>query len=50
MVWSGLSEVIGSWKIIVILLPRTLLSSRSSAASRFLPSNRISPDGWLAAG
>ena len=29
MVWTGLSEVIGSWKIIDILLPRSL--RRSSA-------------------
>ena len=29
MVWSGLSEVIGSWKIIEMSLPRTPRSSRS---------------------
>ena len=36
MVCSGLSEVIGSWKIMVMSLPRTSRSSRSSASSRSL--------------
>src|SRR5262245_41599330 len=34
----------------VILLPRTPLSSLSGSDSRFLPPNMISPEGWLAAG
>ena len=50
IVCSGLSEVIGSWKIMVILLPRTWRSSFSPLARRSLPWNRISPDGWLAGG
>jgi hypothetical protein len=34
----------------VMSLPRTFRSSSGFAASRSRPSNRISPDGWLAAG
>jgi hypothetical protein len=37
VVWTGLSEVIGSWKIIDILLPRSLRrsSADSFSTSRF---------------
>ena len=48
--WSGLSEVIGSWKIIEILLPltprRTLSEAPISSSSR----KRMLPVGWLAIG
>ena len=40
---TGLSEVIGSWKIIEIAFPRTSRISSSGRSTRFLPSNRISP-------
>ena len=33
MVWTGLSEVIGSWKIIDILLPRSLRRSSADSVS-----------------
>ncbi len=49
-VCSGLSEVIGSWKIIVMSLPRTLRSASSLTFSRSWPSKNTSPEGWLAAG
>ena len=47
-IWSptvktGLSEVIGSWKIIEIELPRTSVISSSLSFSRSRPSSRISP-------
>ena len=44
MVCTGLSEVIGSWKIIDTSLPRTSRSARASAASRSRPLNRTLPD------
>ncbi len=50
MVWSGLSEVIGSWKMIEMRLPRTRRMSRSLRLSRSCPSKSIDPDGWLADG
>ncbi len=47
-IWSptvktGFSEVIGSWKIIEIALPRTSLISSSLSLRRSRPSSRISP-------
>ncbi len=47
-IWSptvkaGLSEVIGSWKIIEIWLPRRSLSSAGFSFRRSTPSKRISP-------
>ena len=41
---TGLSEVIGSWKIIEISLPRTARISRSDKSSRSRPSKRTLPD------
>src|SRR6266542_5068774 len=41
--WTGLSEVIGSWKIIEISFPRMSRSSRRPAVSRSLPFQRASP-------
>ena len=38
MVSTGLSEVIGSWKIMAISLPRIWRISSSSSSSRFWPS------------
>src|SRR4051812_40098967 len=49
IVWSGLSELIGSWKIMVMSLPRTLRNSRAETLRRSCPLNLISPEGWLAA-
>ena len=51
-IWSpqvktGLSEVIGSWKIIEIWLPRTSRISSSESFSRSRPSSRISPSTIL---
>ena len=40
---AGLSELIGSWKIIAMRLPRTLLISASDNFKRSRPSNRICP-------
>ena len=40
---SGLSEVIGSWKIIEMSLPRMRSISVSVSSSRLLPSKRIAP-------
>ena len=40
---AGLSEVIGSWKIIAMRLPRIARMPASSSFSRSSPSNRISP-------
>ncbi|MNN83092.1 hypothetical protein D3C81_2001010 [compost metagenome] len=50
MVCSGLSDTIGSWKIIEIWLPRTLRSSASDACNSELPLNRISPPGYTTGG
>ena len=42
-VWTGLSEVIGSWKIIDILLPRSLRrSSADSVSTSRLPNSTAS--------
>ena len=43
IVKTGLSDVIGSWKIIEIWLPRMRRISRRDFASRFSPSKRIWP-------
>src|SRR5215831_11196494 len=43
MVKAGLSEVIGSWKIIEILLPRSSRSCAAGRPTRSVPSNRIAP-------
>ncbi len=43
MVSTGLSEVIGSWKIIEIALPRTSRISGSDSSSRLRPSNSMRP-------
>ena len=37
ILWTGFSEVIGSWKIIAISAPRTLRSSFSEAADQLRP-------------
>ena len=50
IVWSGLSDVIGSWKIIAIRLPRTRRSVASSAPRSSWPWNRMLPEGWRAGG
>ncbi len=42
-VYSGLSAVIGSWKIIATSLPRKARISRSDLASTSSPSKRIVP-------
>ena len=43
IVWTGLSEVIGSWKIIDILLPRSLRrSSADSVSTSRLPNSTAS--------
>jgi len=47
-IWSptfitGLSAVIGSWKIIAIFSPRSRLSRRPESFRRSVPSSRISP-------
>src|SRR5215218_7514662 len=44
MVKAGLSEVIGSWKIMAIRSPRRSARSRSVSVSRSWPSNRAEPD------
>ena len=44
MVSTGFSEVIGSWKIIPILLPRIWRTSSSSILITSSPSKMISPD------
>ena len=46
---KGLSEVIGSWKIIEILLPRIERNTRGRADSRSMPSNNAVPP-WIRAG
>src|SRR3954452_867448 len=48
MIWSpivklGLSDVIGSWKIIARRLPRSSRKRSSGASSRSKPSKRIEP-------
>src|SRR5258706_1737718 len=43
MVKAGLSEVIGSWKIIEMRLPRTARIAALGRRRRFAPSKRISP-------
>ena len=45
MVCSGLSEVIGSWKMMEIFSPRMLRMTLPGAFSRSLPAKRISPVG-----
>ena len=47
IVCSGLSEVIGSWKMIEMSLPRIARSSRSGSCSRSRPLKRICPDGMM---
>ena len=42
---TGLSEVIGSWKIIDMSAPRILRNSTASSSTRFRPSYRISLPG-----
>src|SRR6266567_6413019 len=44
IVSTGLSEVIGSWKIMAIRLPRISRISASERASRSRPSNRTAPE------
>ena len=46
-VMTGLSAVIGSWKIIDMRVPRSSRSRLSSAASMSSPSSRIAPAGRL---
>src|SRR6266704_2036047 len=43
MVRTGLRLVIGSWKIMLISLPRTSRMARSLSLSRSLPWKRIAP-------
>jgi hypothetical protein len=50
IVCSGLSEVIGSWKIIDTRSPRTARSSRAGAPTSSRPWNLMLPVGWLAVG
>ena len=50
IVCSGLSEVIGSWKMMVMSLPRTWRISLSESGSRSRPLNRIEPEGCCADG
>jgi hypothetical protein len=50
MVCSGLSEVIGSWKTMVMSSPRTRRMSRSDSGSRSRPLKVMAPEGWCAAG
>ena len=45
IVWSGLSDVIGSWKIMAIRLPRTRRSVASSAPRSSWPWNTMLPAG-----
>jgi hypothetical protein len=40
---AGLSELIGSWKIMAMRLPRTSMISSSESLVRSMPSNRIPP-------
>ena len=50
MVYTGFSDVIGSWKIIAISLPRTPRIIGSVSCSRSRPSNSIEPDSTLPGG
>src|SRR5882762_5840090 len=50
IVCSGLSDVIGSWKMIEISLPRMLRISCSDRLSSSRPLKRIFPDGCDAVG
>ncbi len=50
MVWSGLSEVIGSWKMIEISLPRISRISCSAAVNSSRPLKWMLPEGCEAAG
>ena len=45
IVCSGLSEVIGSWKMMVMSLPRTWRISFSGMVSSSRPLNTTEPDG-----
>ena len=47
---TGFSEVIGSWKIIEMALPRTLRISGSASSSRLRPSNSMRPSAMRAGG
>ena len=47
---SGLSDIRGSCRIMVIWLPRTRCISRSDLVSRFSPANQSSPPTIRAAG
>ncbi len=50
MVSTGLSDVIGSWKTMAILLPRTLRISSSLSLRRSTPSKSTSPAAILPGG
>ncbi len=50
IVCSGLSEVIGSWKMIEMSLPRMPRISRSDRSSNSRPLKRMLPEGWEAVG
>ena len=50
MVCSGLSDVIGSWKIMEMRSPRIACSCGGLSFRRSRPSNQISPEGCEAAG
>ncbi len=50
IVCSGLSDVIGSWKMIVMSLPRTCRISFSESGNRSRSLKRMEPDGCDAAG
>jgi len=50
MVYTGLSEVMGSWKIMEMRLPRIRRISASPTAARSLPSNRMRPAAMRPAG
>ena len=45
IVWSGLSEVIGSWNTMVTAAPRMARNSASVIFRTSRPRNRISPVG-----
>ena len=50
IVCSGLSDVIGSWKMIEMSLPRMPRISRSDSSSSSRPLKRMLPDGCDAVG
>ena len=50
IVCSGLSEVIGSWKMIEMSLPRISRISFSAAVRRSRPRKRMLPEGCEAVG